>query len=63
MIASRLMIHFDDLLTVVNDAQLTSALNTYQEITQLMKQASDQRKQSVGEKLAVRTFRIVILEI
>ena len=54
MISSRVMVHFDDLLTVVNDAQLTSALNTYQEITQLMKQASDQRKQHVGEKLTVR---------
>jgi hypothetical protein len=48
--------HFDDLLSVVNDAQLNSALNAYKEITQLMKQASEQRKQNVGEKLTVRIF-------
>lgn len=60
MITSRVMVHFDDLLTVVNDTQLTSALNTYQEITQLMKQASDQRKQLVGEKLTVRILQRLI---
>jgi hypothetical protein len=48
--------HFDDLLSVVNDAQLNSALNAYKEITQLMKQASEQRKQNVGEKLTVCVF-------
>jgi hypothetical protein len=48
MVTSRLMIQFDDLLSVVNDAQLKSALNTYNEITQLMKEASYQRKQSAG---------------
>ncbi len=53
MVTSRVMVHFDDLLSVVNDAQLTSALNTYQEITQLMNKASDQRKLNVGEKLMV----------
>lgn len=47
------MVHFDDLLSVVNDAQLKSALNTYKEITQLMKRASDQRKQTAGDKLIV----------
>jgi hypothetical protein len=50
------MMHFDDLLSVVNDAQLNSALNAYKEITQLMKQASEQRKHSVGEKLTVCIF-------
>ena len=45
MITSRVMVHFDDLLSVVNDAQLKSALNTYKEIIQLMKRASAQRKQ------------------
>ena len=58
MVTSRLMMHFDDLLSVVNDAQLKSALNAYKEITQLMKQASEQRKQNIGEKLTVRLFRV-----
>jgi hypothetical protein len=48
------MMHFDDLLSVVNDAQLNSALNAYKEITQLMKRASEQQKQNIGEKLIVR---------
>ena len=47
--------HFDDLLSVVNDAQLKSALNTYKEITQLMKRASEQRKRKAGDKLTVGT--------
>jgi hypothetical protein len=47
------MVQFDDFLSVVNDAQLKSALNTYTEITQLMKRASDQRKRNAGEKLTV----------
>ncbi|UJR30291.1 hypothetical protein I4U23_017829 [Adineta vaga] len=51
MVTSRVMIHFDDLLSVVNDAQLKSALNTYKEITQLMKRASEQRKRKAGDKL------------
>ncbi|CAF1624151.1 unnamed protein product, partial [Adineta ricciae] len=51
MVTSRVMVHFDDLLSVVNDAQLKSALNTYKEITQLMKRASEQRKQKAGDKL------------
>ena len=54
MVASRLQVHFDDLLSVVNDAQLKSALNTYKEITLLMKRASEQRKHVVGDKLTVR---------
>lgn len=53
MVASRVMVQFDDFLSVVNDAQLKSALNTYKEITQLMKQASEQKKRNVGNKLAV----------
>jgi len=53
MITSRVMVHFDDLLSVVNDAQLKSALNTYKEIIQLMKRASAQRKQIAGDKLTV----------
>ena len=53
MVTSRVMIHFDDLLSVVNDAQLKSALNTYKEIMQLMKRASDQRKRKAGDKLTV----------
>ena len=53
MVTSRVMVHFDDLLSVVNDAQLKSALNTYKEVIQLMKQASEQRKQKAGDKLTV----------
>jgi hypothetical protein len=53
MVTSRVMIHFDDLLSVVNDAQLKSALNAYKEITQLMKRASEQRKRTAGDKLTV----------
>jgi hypothetical protein len=53
MVTSRVMIHFDDLLSVVNDAQLKSALNTYKEVTQLMKRASEQRKRIAGDKLTV----------
>ena len=48
------MINFDDFLSVVNDAQLNSLLNTYKEITQLMKRASEQKKRNVGEKINVR---------
>ncbi|CAF4460629.1 unnamed protein product, partial [Rotaria sp. Silwood2] len=51
MVTSRVMVHFDDLLSVVNDAQLKSALSTYKEITQLMKRASEQRKRIAGDKL------------
>ncbi|CAF4550593.1 unnamed protein product [Rotaria sp. Silwood1] len=51
MVTSRVMVHFDDLLSVINDAQLKSALNTYKEITQLMKRASEQRKRIAGDKL------------
>ncbi|CAF1583512.1 unnamed protein product [Rotaria sp. Silwood1] len=40
MIISRVMIEFDDLLSVLNDTQLKSALNTYKEITELMKRSS-----------------------
>ena len=47
------MVHFDDLLSVVNDAQLKSALNTYKEIIQLIKRASEQRKRRAGDKLTV----------
>jgi hypothetical protein len=53
MVASRVTIQIDDLLSVVNDAQLKSALNTYQEIMQLIKQASEQKKRNVGDKLTV----------
>lgn len=53
MVASRVSVHFDDLLSVVNDAQLKSALNTYKEITQLMKRASEQRKRKAGNQLTV----------
>lgn len=53
MLTSRVMVHFDDLLSVVNDAQLKSALNTYKEIIKLMKRASDQRKKIAGDKLTV----------
>lgn len=45
---------FDDLLSVVNDAQLNSALTTYKEITHLIKKASDQKKRFAGEKLTVK---------
>ena len=51
------MLHFDDLLSVVNDAQLNSALNTHKEITHLMKRASEQRKRIAGEKLTVGRLR------
>ncbi|CAF0946667.1 unnamed protein product [Adineta steineri] len=51
MVTSRVMVHFDDLLSVINDGQLKSALNTYKEITQLMKRASEQRKRKAGDKL------------
>ena len=54
MVTSRLMIQFEDLLSVVNDAQLHSALNAYKEITHLMKKASEERKRYAGEKLTVR---------
>ena len=53
LVTSRLMLHFDDTLSVVNDAQLNSALNTYKEIIHLMKRASEQRKRIAGEKLTV----------
>jgi hypothetical protein len=53
MVTSRVTVHFDDLLSVVNDAQLKSALNTYKEVTQLMKRASEQRKRKAGDKLTV----------
>ncbi|CAF4550035.1 unnamed protein product [Rotaria sp. Silwood1] len=42
MIISRVMIEFDDLLSVLNDTQLKSALNTYKEITELMKRTRQQ---------------------
>ncbi|CAF1022643.1 unnamed protein product [Didymodactylos carnosus] len=51
LVASRVQLHFDDLLWVVNDAQLKSAMNTYLEITNLMKKASDQRKKKAQDKL------------
>ncbi|CAF4018708.1 unnamed protein product [Rotaria magnacalcarata] len=54
MISARVMLHFDDLLSVLNDAQLKSALNTYKEIMGLMKRASEQQKRSSGDKLVVR---------
>ncbi|CAF1058763.1 unnamed protein product [Rotaria sordida] len=50
MITSRVMTHFDDLLSVLNDAQLKSALNTYKEITELMNRASEQRKHYAEDK-------------
>ena len=53
MVTSRVMLQFDDLLSVVNDAQLNSALNTYKEIMHLMKRASEQKKRYAGEKLTV----------
>jgi hypothetical protein len=56
MVASRVMIKFDDLLSVFNDAQFKSALAAYQEITQLMKQASEQKKLIAGDKLTVCIF-------
>ncbi|CAF2888397.1 unnamed protein product [Rotaria sp. Silwood2] len=40
MIVSRVMVEFDDLLSVLNDTQLKSALNTYKEITELMKRVN-----------------------
>jgi hypothetical protein len=61
MVTSRVTIHFDDLLSVVNDAQLKSALNTYKEITQLMKRASEQRKRKAGDKLTVCILEKIIL--
>jgi hypothetical protein len=61
MVTSRVMVHFDDLLSVVNDAQLNSALSTYKEITQLMKRASEQRKCNAGDKLTVRILKTKIL--
>lgn len=51
MVTSRVMLHFDDLLSVINDAQLKSALNAYKEILQLIKRSSEQRKSKAGEKL------------
>lgn len=54
METSRVMIHFDDLLSVLNDAQLKSALNAYKEVRQLMKRASEQRKRKMGDRLTVR---------
>ncbi|CAF5193700.1 unnamed protein product, partial [Rotaria magnacalcarata] len=51
MVTSRVMIHFDDLLLVLNDAQLKSALNAYKEITHLVKRASEQKKRIAGDKL------------
>ena len=54
MVTSRVMLHFDDLLSVINDAQLKSALNAYKEILQLIKRSSEQRKSKAGEKLTVR---------
>jgi uncharacterized protein YdcH (DUF465 family) len=53
MVSSRVMLHFDDLLSVVNDAQFKSVLKTYKEIHQLIKRASEQRKRKVGDRLAV----------
>ncbi|CAF1100558.1 unnamed protein product [Rotaria sordida] len=50
MITSRVMTHFNDLLSVLNDAQLKSALNTYKEITELMNRASEQRKHYAEDK-------------
>ncbi|CAF4699612.1 unnamed protein product [Rotaria sp. Silwood1] len=50
MITSRVMIHFDDLLSVLNDAQLKSALNTYKEITELMNRAAEQTKRYAEDK-------------
>jgi hypothetical protein len=54
MISARVILHFDDLLSVLSDAQLKSALNTYKEIMELMRRASEQRKRSAGDKLIVR---------
>lgn len=54
MISGRVIIQFDDLLLVLNDAQLKSVLTTYKEITELMARASEQRKQHAGENLVVR---------
>ncbi|CAF1379368.1 unnamed protein product, partial [Didymodactylos carnosus] len=51
LISSRVQLHFDDLLWVVNDAQLKSAMNAYSEITKLMKKASDQRKKKAQDTL------------
>ncbi|CAF1384831.1 unnamed protein product, partial [Rotaria magnacalcarata] len=51
MISARVMLHFDGLLSVLSDAQLKSAVNTYKEITELMKRASEQRKRSAEDKL------------
>lgn len=53
MVTSRMMLQFDDLLSVINDAQLKSALNAYKEISQLIKRASEQRKRKAGDKLTV----------
>ncbi len=55
------MAHFDDLLSVVNDAQLKSALNAYKEITQLMKRASEQRKRKAGDKLTVCILEKILI--
>jgi hypothetical protein len=54
------MVHFDDLLSVINDAQLKSALNAYKEITQLMKRASEQRKRKAGDKLTVCILKTML---
>ena len=56
METSRVTIHFDDLLSVINDAQLKSALNAYKEVIQLMKCASEQRKRKASDKLTVRIY-------
>ncbi len=60
MVNSRVMVHFDDLLSVINDAQLKSALNAYKEITQLMKRASEQRKRKAGDKLTVCILKTML---
>lgn len=59
MMASRLMFVLEDLLLVINDAQLSSALNTYTEIAQLVKKASEQRKQTASDKLTVLYFHSI----
>ncbi len=63
MVNSRVMVHFDDLLSVINDAQLKSALNAYKEITQLVKRASEQRKRKAGDKLTVCILEIMLSSV
>ena len=63
MVTSQVMVQIDYLLSGIKDAQIKSPLNTYKEMTQLMKQASGQRKCKAGGKLTVCTLRDSVIFI